>query len=110
LPQNNNLQVQNSFIGGLKTEFTGLNFPENAVTDTDNCIYSVIGDVTRRGGINYEGNFQLNAIGVSAAAKSSFKWENVGGDGSTQMVVQQIGSNLYFYKSSAASVASLPRS
>ncbi|HEY2810535.1 MAG TPA: hypothetical protein VGJ00_04000 [Rhabdochlamydiaceae bacterium] len=106
MPQNNNLQVQNSFIGGLKTEFTGLNFPENAVTDTDNCIYSVIGDVTRRGGINYEGNFQLNAIGVSAAAKSSFKWENVGGDGSTQMVVQQIGSNLYFYKSSAASVAS----
>lgn len=106
MPQNNSLQVQNNFLGGLKTEYTGLGFPENAVTSTDNCVYSVLGDVSRRGGINYETNFQLNNIGVAAAAKSSFKWENVGGDGSTQMVVQQIGSTLYFYKSSSATTAS----
>lgn len=82
-----------------------MNFPENAVIETDNVVYSVIGDVSRRGGIDYETNFQLNNIGVGAAAKSSFKWENVGGDGSTQMVVQQLGSTLYFYNSSTTTIA-----
>lgn len=106
MPQNNSLQVQNNFIGGLKSDSTGLNYPENSVIDTDNVVYSVIGSDFRRGGIDYEDNFQLNNIGVAQVAKSIFKWENVGGDGSTQMVVQQIGSTLYFYKSSAVTVAS----
>ncbi|HYT41258.1 MAG TPA: hypothetical protein VEP90_02825 [Methylomirabilota bacterium] len=104
MPQNNNLQFQNNFTAGLKTEFTGLNFPENSVLETDNTVYSVIGDSVRRDGINYEINFQLNNIGVAAAAKTRFKWENVGGDGSTQMLVQQVGSTLYFYKSSSATI------
>lgn len=106
MPQNPTGSMESNFIAGLKTEFTGLNFPENAVTDTDNTVYSLIGDVYRRGGIDYESGFQLNRIAVDSAAKSTFKWENVGGDGLTQMVVQQIGSTLYFYKSSAATSVS----
>lgn len=97
------LQVQNNFTGGLKTEFTGLNFPENAVTDCDNVIFDVVGDVYRRSGIDYEENFQLNEIEDSdGLAISTFKWKNVAGDGSTEMLVQQVGSTLHFYKTSDA--------
>jgi hypothetical protein len=91
--------VQNHFIAGLKTEFTGLNFPENAATQTQNCVYTLTGDVYRRGGINYENNFQFNNIGQPSVAYSAYKWKNVGGDGQTQILVQQIGNTLYFFLS-----------
>jgi hypothetical protein len=94
--------VENHFIAGLKTEYTGLNFPENAATDTQNCVYTLIGDVTRRDGINFENNFKLNNINVSGVARSSFRWLNAGGDGVSQILVQQIGNLLYFWKTSAA--------
>lgn len=97
------LQIQNNFTGGLKTEFTGLNFPENAATDCDNVIFDIVGDVYRREGIDYETNYQLNTItGSSGKAMSTFKWKNVAGDGSLEFLVQQIGGTLYFYKTSAA--------
>src|SRR5258706_3972750 len=94
--------VENHFIAGFKTEYTGLNFPENAATDTQNCVYSLIGDVTRRGGINYEANFTTVGINQSGVARSSYRWLNAGGDGSTQLLVQQIGNLLYFFRSSSA--------
>src|SRR5215813_13038326 len=97
--------VQNNFIAGLKTEFTGLNFPENAATDTANCIYTLIGDVTRRGGINYETNFANNNINASNVARSSFRWLNAGGDGNTQLLVIQQGNILNFFQSSNATIA-----
>src|SRR6266436_6539714 len=97
--------VENHFIAGLKTEYTGLNFPVNAATDTQNCVYTLIGDVERRGGINYEANFALNNNNVNNVARSSFRWLNAGGDGTSQILVQQIGINLYFYKTSSATLA-----
>ncbi len=105
MPQQPNPTVENHFIAGLKTEFTGLNFPENAATDTQNCVFSLIGDVTRRGGINYEANNVLKPIAQSSVAMSSYRWKNVGGDGQTQMLVQQIGITLYFYLTTAATPA-----
>jgi hypothetical protein len=98
--------IQNNFIAGLKTEYTGLNYPENAATDTANCVYSLIGDVERRGGIDYEANaFVNNSISASSRAVNSYKWNNVGGDGSTQIVAVQLGATIYFYISSNATIA-----
>lgn len=97
--------VQNNFKEGLKTEFTGLNFPENAATDTQNCVYSYIGDVSRRGGINYEFDNVGQTINVAGAAHSTFRWLNAGGDGQTQLLVQQIGDILYFFNSSASTIS-----
>src|SRR5882724_2636111 len=97
--------IENNFTKGLITEFTGLNFPENAATDTDNCEYSLIGDVTRRRGIDYETNGSFLTYNRVNRAISSYKWNNVGGDGNTQLVVEQIGPTLFFYKSSSATVA-----
>lgn len=97
-----NISVENNFTGGFKTEFTGLNFPENACTAADNCIFTLIGDVLSRQGIDFEANYVYTGINRSNQAISTYKWNNVGGDGLTQMIVVQVGDFLYFFKSSAA--------
>lgn len=98
--------VENNFTKGLITESTGLAFPENAATDTDNCVYTIVGDVLRREGIDFEANRTFTTIDRTGKAMSSYKWNNVGGDGSVQIIVQQIGGTLYFFKSSAATTTS----
>lgn len=105
MPQQLTTTTENNFTKGLITEATGLNFPENAATDTDNCEYTLVGDVTRRLGINYEVGFTTQSATRIGFAVSSYKWNNVGGDGETQVVVEQIGSNLSFYRSSSATLA-----
>jgi hypothetical protein len=102
MPQAPNAAVMNNFTGGLKTEFTGLNFPENSCTDVDNCVFSLIGSVYRRSGFDYEENYQYNAIQSGDLATSFYKWNNVGGDGETQILVSQVGQGLNFYLSSSA--------
>jgi hypothetical protein len=106
MPNQPQASLENNFSGGLKTEFTGLNFPENACTSASNCIFSIIGDVNRRLGFDFETNYQLNTINSPVGmAISTYKWNNVGGDGSTQVEVQQVGSTLYFYQITNATIA-----
>lgn len=97
-----NISVQSSFIRGLITEATGLNFPENAATDTSNCVFSLIGDVTRRPGINFEENFTYVPTSINTQAVSNYRWLNAGGDGESEILVQQVGNSLYFFLSSAS--------
>jgi hypothetical protein len=100
MPQSLTVSVENNFTKGLITESTGLNFPENAATDTDNCLYTLIGDTSRREGIDLEEGFATLTVSRSGKACNTYKWNNASGDGETQIVVSQIGSVLYFYKSS----------
>jgi hypothetical protein len=106
MPQQVTNVVENNFTKGLITEATGLNFPENAATDTDNCIYTLVGDVTRRPGLNYEENYQYNIIPSGGLAYNTYKWDNAGGDGVTQVVVIQRGPFIDFYHSNYATVSS----
>lgn len=106
MPQQTVPSAINNFSKGLKTEFTGLNFPEDAVTDCDNCVFNRIGNVTRRPGIDYETNYSQQTVNRTSSAISSYKWNNVGGDGLTQILVKQIGATLYFFRSSTATAAS----
>ena len=99
------VSIENNFTKGLLTEFTGLNFPENAATDTANCIYTLTGDVIRREGFDYEVNHGQTLANRGNQAISYYTWTNVGGDGLTQVVVQQIGFILYFWRSSTASIS-----
>src|SRR5258708_1752361 len=101
-----NPSVQNNFTGGLKTEFTGLKLPENACTPTENCVFTIIGDVLRREGFDYEANAVLTSIDRTNRALNTYKWNNVGGDGLTQIVVLQVGERLFFFKSSSATIVS----
>src|SRR5258706_1539070 len=105
MPQQVLNSIENNFTKGLITEFTGLNFPENAATDSDNTEYTLIGDVLRREGIDVETNgIFRNALRINSAV-STYKWNNVGGDGATQLVVEQIGGTISFYKSSVPTTA-----
>jgi hypothetical protein len=101
MPQQLTTETENNFIKGLVTEATGMNFPENACTQTENCVFSLIGDVTRRFGFDFEPNFKYNTVANSNAAINTYKWNNAGGDGESQIVVVQIGTTIYFYLSSA---------
>lgn len=105
MPQAVGTSVQNNFTGGLKTEFTGLNFPENACTDVDNCVFSLIGSVYRRAGFDLEANAGFTATTLGEESYAYYKWNNVGGDGETQILVKQAGDNLYFYLASSATVS-----
>lgn len=104
MPQVPQPSVQNKFTGGLKTEFTGLNFPEDSWISGDNVISTIIGDVIRREGFSFEANAAFAGLDRTGKAMSTYKWNNVGGDGSTQIVVAQIGSSLNFYRSSSATI------
>lgn len=106
MPQQVLNSVENNFTKGLITEFTGLNFPENAATVSDNTEYTIIGDVIRRQGIDIETNGIAQVVTRDSSAVNSYKWNNAGGDGLTQLIVKQVGATLYFYKSSSSTVSS----
>jgi len=98
--------VENNFTKGLITEFTGMNFPENAATDTDNCVYTVVGDTVRRLGINTELHGTTLTIDRTNKAMSSCIWSIPGGDGDSRLEVRQVGGTLYFYNIATATTAS----
>lgn len=106
MPRNAGVVVENNLTGGLITEATGLNFPENAVTATDNCVFDPIGGVRRRSGIDKEPG-SVNFVTVSEENVSKeFVWENVGGNGNFTFLVQQIGAVLYFFNSDGSTALS----
>ena len=39
MPRQQGIAIENSFIKGLITENTALNFPRNAATEQDNCVF-----------------------------------------------------------------------
>lgn len=100
----NTVSVENNFTKGLVTEYTGLNFPENAAIETFNCEYTLIGDVVRREGINEELNGTTVNITPAVQAMASYVWHNVNGDGQTRLMVTQVGNGLRFYQLSNATV------
>lgn len=102
MPQQNSTFAENNFTKGLITDSTGLNFPENAATDTDNCIYTITGDVLRRLGVDFETNYGPISSSIGGSAINSYLWNNAGGDGASQILVEQVGGSLYFYLSSNA--------
>jgi hypothetical protein len=101
MPSQTVSSVENNFTKGLITESTGLNFPENAATDCDNVKFEIIGDVTRRFGVDLETGYVSTPADVSSNAQSSYIWNNPGGDSTARLMVRQIGGTLYFYRINA---------
>lgn len=102
--------VENNFTGGLVTEATSLNFPENAVTDTDNCVFDKTGSVHRRPGIAVEDDNVWVNVPRSDSVVNSYLWRNAGGNGDLVITVVQSANNLYFFRNSngATSANQLP--
>jgi hypothetical protein len=97
MPREKGLVVENSFIAGLISDSTALNFPTNACTETDNCIFSDTGRVTRRFGFDLESNFSTQQVTKTDAIITTFVWTEVNGSGTTNIFVVQVGTTLYFY-------------
>lgn len=97
MPRQINTQVENNFVGGLVTEATALNFPENACTETDNCVFQSSANVFRRYGMDFEYLHQEHDIDTFGKATSSFVWENPAGV-AKNFFVFQAGRYLHFFR------------
>lgn len=97
MARNPQIAPENNFTKGLISEATGLNFPENASTDTFDCVFQQTGAVTRRLGFNYEASNTNLSTTRSSSAIEEFLWESVAGSGTVNFTVVQIGSTLHFY-------------
>lgn len=102
MPRSQTVAVQNNFTKGLITEATGLNFPENASTDSDNVVFNRIGAAERRLGFDYEASHSTYDLTTVGNAIVSYQWLNVAGSGNIAFAVMQIGNNLHFYNVSGS--------
>lgn len=90
--------IENKFGRGLITEATGLNFPENACFETENCIFSDTGEASRRLGINYERTADDSfSVFHQNKAITEFIWEAAASSGDRTFFVQQLGSDIRFW-------------
>lgn len=93
------INIENSLVRGLITEASGLNFPENACTDTFDCVFEQTGKVIRRKGFDFENSYEVDeGIAFNDRVITEYKWENVSGDGNITFIVTQIGNTLRFYE------------
>lgn len=93
--------VDNNFSKGLVTEFSGLNFPENACTESLNCIFDKNGAVFRRAGFNLETNYIKTTAPtdlVDSSLYQTYYWKNAANSGVDSFVVLQIGNKLNFFR------------
>ncbi len=98
MPQQSVVAVENSFINGLVTEATGLNFPDKACSETFDCVFDIDGSVYRRNGFDLEQNFMTKTISRAGNAIKTYLWQNVAGNGNVTVAVVQVGNTLYFYE------------
>lgn len=92
--------LANNLSRGLITEATGLNFPDDAVTETWNVVFEKIGRVTRRRGIDVEGSAETLQYEDSDGVVREFLWESVALTGGFTFLVVQIGWNVHFFETS----------
>lgn len=92
------IAVDNQLIGGLITEATGLNFPENAATDISNLVIDDTGLITRRLGFDFEGGYSSKEIDKTNKAINYFIWKNAGNNGNRSFVTIQVGLEIHFYE------------
>ena len=109
MPRSQGTSVENNFSKGLVTEATAMNFPENSVVETDNCVYLKNGTVLRRNGIDYEDSFVVHSfadLGVLSSettpdytgiAINEFEWTTLNEDNNTSLLVVQLGDVIRFF-------------
>lgn len=90
--------VENQWTRGLITEATGLNFPEHAATDADNVKFLPRGAVTRRLGIDIEGDARTLPFDENDGVIKEFVWEAVSQNGGYTFLVLQKGSYVHFFE------------
>lgn len=100
----------NSFVGGLVTEASALNFPEKAAKDIDNFELNRDGTLNRRLGFDLEEGYNLfpTTITVSelnSGFTSSYVWEDPGNQAGLKFLVVQFGRSLLFFNSEEENIS-----
>ena len=91
--------VENNFVKGFLTEYSGFNFPENACEETLNCVFDQTGKVTRRLGLALETTVSPPVVTFNDdSVSTSFVWKSAGFRSENSFVVQQIDNIIHFYK------------
>lgn len=98
MPRNVGSVINNNLSRGVITEATGLNFPDNAATDSINVIYDQVGSVRRRKGIDVEGSAITEAYDDSDGLIKEYVWQAVARTGGFTFLVVQIGDQVHFYE------------
>lgn len=99
-----------SFVGGLVTEASVLNFPEQAARDINNFILNRDGSISRRPGFGFEQNFDYidslaDTSEVESGLVSSYVWEDPAGQSGEKYILFQSNDLLLFYDLNKASVS-----
>lgn len=89
----------NTFVAGLVTDASPLTFPDNASLAEENFVLERDGSRRRRLGMDYEANAVIidsNELNITGGdiGRSSFKWENAGGDPDKALLAVQFGTRL----------------
>jgi hypothetical protein len=100
----------NSFVKGLITEASPLNFPKDASLEEENFELNRDGSRQRRKGMANEpfAAYQNTSLSISdflASAPTTYKWTEAGGVSSQNIVVVQVGNVLYYYDMNFSSLS-----
>lgn len=102
------MQEVSSFSKGIITEASPLTFPDNASINENNLVIENDGSRRRRYGMDYEPQFgiinttqQLS----SDLAFSSFQWKAPGGYAEIELLVVQVGSQIFMFNSTSRPVS-----
>lgn len=101
------IQSPFTFVRGLITEANKLTEPDNSASDMLNIQVDIRGVAKVRLGLDEEVGFEYANAGVTSlnTAVSALEWKNVNGNPSTNFLVLQIGTRLYFYDMDSLSVS-----
>lgn len=100
----------NTFIKGIITEASPLNFPANSSIDEQNFELGWDGTRKRRAGMDLEAAYALHDTGQTTEALktnkfSTFNWRGAGGVQDNQFSVVQFANKLSFFRSSKDSIS-----
>lgn len=95
----------NTFVRGIITEASPLNFPPDASADEENFELNRDGTRNRRLGFDLENGYTTYATNIPTTelpntAVSTFKWIEVAGNVQTELVVVQCNNQLHFFDTS----------
>jgi len=91
----------NTFVKGLITEASAINFPENASLDEANFHLHRDGSRERRLGVDYEDGYSKTTVNLSSVPTSKvafYSWENVGETPDKNFLVVQMGINIDLFE------------
>lgn len=100
-----------SFIKGIITEASPLNFPGDATQDEENFKLNRDGTRDRRLGMDFEDGYSILSTDllpsqISTAGISSFKWDSAAGNSDNEFIVVQFGSKLKIFDGAKGSLTS----